>query len=152
MNKAFIKEDDDKEPRCPAPEGCGGPGIVVPPETAAAQAPGTLLASFSREVLYCANPGCPTAYFDPWGASIPVTALTSVPYPKDPSAPLCACFGISPEDIIDDAERKDPSRIRDLIAKAEGPLASCATKTPDGQCCLPEARKLFMRHLQPEAE
>ena len=147
MNKAFIKEDDDREPRCPAPEGCGGPGKIVPKATATAQVPDELLGTFSKDILYCANPGCPTAYFDPWGASIPVTALASVTYPKVSTAPVCACFGLVAEDVIEDAERKDPSRIRDLIANAEGPDAACAVKTPDGQCCVPEVRKLFMRHL-----
>jgi len=152
MNKAFVKEDDDREPRCPAPEGCGGLGTTVPTNTVEAQAPEDLRANLSRDVLYCPNPGCPVAYFDPWGATVPVSALASVIYPKDPAAPLCPCFGIRPEDIIEDAERKDPGRLRDLIKNAEGPDAQCATRAPDGQCCASEARRLFMRHMATESE
>ena len=152
MNKAFVKEDDDREPRCPQPEGCGGPGVAVPPATVAAQAPETAVAALSDDVLYCLDPACEVGYFDPWGATIPATALASLSWPKDPNAPLCPCFGMTREDVIEDAERKDPSRLRELIAKSEGPDASCTTRTPDGRCCVTEARRLYLRHLQPDPE
>lgn len=152
MNKAFVKEDDDKEPRCPQPEGCGGPGVTVPPNTVAAQASDAAAAKLSDHVLYCLDPGCAVGYFDPWGASVPANDLASLSWPKDPTAPLCPCFGLTREDVVEDAERKDPSRLRDLIEKSSGPAASCATRTPDGRCCVTEARRLYMKHMPPEPE
>lgn len=152
MNKAFVKEDDDREPRCPQPEGCGGPGIVVPPDTVAAQASEAAATALSDDVLYCVDPTCGVGYFDPWGATIPAATLASLSWPKDPTAPLCPCFGLTREDVVEDAQRKDTSRLRDLIAKSEGPDATCATLAPDGRCCVTEARRLYLRNLQPDPE
>lgn len=152
MNKAFVKEDDDKEPRCPQPEGCGGPGVAVPAETVTAQVRDPGADTLSGDVLFCVDPQCSVGYFDPWGATIPARTLASLCWPKDPTAPVCPCFGLTREDVVEDATRRDPTRLRELIKKSEGPDAACATLTPDGRCCIPEARRLYMRHLQPEAE
>ena len=152
MNKAFVKEDNDRQPRCPEPDGCGGPGVSVSLTTLGAQVPEADAARLSDEVLYYDDPNCEVAYFDPWGASIPASRVSSPTWPKDPSAPLCPCFGLSREDVIEDAGRRDPLRIRELMKKAEGPDASCQTSTPDGKCCLTLVRRLYFRHLPPDPE
>ena len=83
---------------------------------------------------------------------MPAAGLASLSWPKDPAAPLCPCFGMTREDVIEDAGRKDPSRLRDLIKKSEGPDAECATRAPDGRCCVTQARRLYLRHQRPDPE
>ena len=38
-----------------------------------------------------------------------------------------------------------PTRIRQLVARSQSPEARCATLAANGQCCLPEVRKLYMK-------
>src|SRR5688572_3151119 len=118
MNKAFTRDPEPEEPRCPPPAGCGGPGMPVGRKTLLAQLPESLARAFSESAYYCPNPRCNVAYFDAWGAQAPASVLRRTSYPKTPAAPLCSCFGITAEQIRDEAKAGRKDLIRDLVARA----------------------------------
>lgn len=143
MNKAFVKEPEAGEPRCPS---CGGPGPSVGQETLAAwlcDAPRTTL---PKGGYFCSNPGCDVAYFDAWEATVPVDRLRAPCWPKDPEAPVCGCFGLLAETIEEEAAVNEVALIREHLARAESDDAACATKSPTGRSCVAEVRRLFIQH------
>lgn len=150
MNKAFVKETDLEEPRCPAPRGCGGPGAPVTRDTLLAQLPDEHARSFSKTAFYCANPACEVAYFDAWGATAPRSALRAAAYPKSGSAPVCSCFGFTAEEIRRAAEEGRKDQVKAMLARAESDEARCPTEAPSGASCVPEIRRIFMKHFDAE--
>ena len=46
------------------------------------------------------------AYFDAFERAILSADLTKPVYPKDPDAPICACFGLTRRDIEQDVQRR----------------------------------------------
>ena len=87
------------------------------------------------------------AYFDLWGTSAARTDLRILAYPKSPTAPVCSCFGITEEEIREDAEAGRKDRVRELLAKAESAAARCETESPSGASCVVEIRKIFLKHF-----
>ena len=142
MNKAFVREPDDPDPRCPR---CELLGRSVARITLAAHLPPEAVPLLSDAAYYCANPRCPVAYFDASGTEVGVELLHNPAYPKDPAAPVCRCFNIMAEEIERDARAGDAARVKELIAKSRSPQARCAELSPSGQCCLPEVQKLFLK-------
>ena len=102
MNKAFVREPEPAEPRCPAHEGCDGIGTPVTRMTLLAHLPEDNAQSFAESSYYCGNPNCQIVYFDAWGTTVLKTALRSLAYPKSPTAPVCPCFGITAQEIRED--------------------------------------------------
>lgn len=143
MNKAFVREPDfDGRAYCPR---CGALGTPV-----GAAAMDTHIAPSARSRLtdaawFCAYPPCQVAYFNLFESVVTVNELNGPATPKDPRAPLCACFGLTVDDVEADVAEGTPTRIRELVAKSQGPAARCATLAANGQCCLPEVRKLYMK-------
>ena len=142
MNKAFVREPEEEEGRCPA---CGSAGIPVGAETLGAQLPAAALAAFAESAFYCAYPGCPVGYFDRLRQTVPAALLRRPTYPKFPPAVLCACTGLTTADLEADFRGGNLVRIKDLIARAGSAGARCALEAPDGRPCAAEARKLWMR-------
>jgi hypothetical protein len=142
MNKAFVREPDSTEVLCPQ---CGGAGEEVPRATIEAHAPPESLRGLAATACFCPTPRCPVAYFDAMEAVVLAEQLVAPVYPKDPSAPVCPCFGLSQEDVEADAADNVPRRIRELLAKSKSPAARCTTASPTGRCCLPEVQKLYFR-------
>ncbi len=151
MNKAFVRDPEPAEPRCPAPEGCDGIGVPVTRKTLLAQLPHDTAERFAETSYYCRNPHCPVAYFDQWGISVKRTELRSLAYPKSPTAPVCSCFGVNEEEIREDAESGRKDRVRELIARAETSAARCETESPSGASCVVEVRKIFLKYFSPSA-
>ncbi len=149
MNKAFVRDPEPAEPRCPEPEGCGGIGIPVSRKTLLAQLLPDAADRFAETCYYCQNPGCPVAYFDSWGTFVATTALRNLAYPKSPTAPVCPCFGISEEEIREEAIAGRKERVRELLAKAESAAARCETESPTGASCAVEIRRIFLKHFSP---
>jgi hypothetical protein len=89
------------------------------------------------------------AYFNLFETVVTADELNGPVTPKDPDAPLCACFGLTRADVEADASEPVPTRIRELVARSQSSDAQCATLAANGQCCLPEIRKLYMRLRQP---
>jgi hypothetical protein len=120
-------------------------GIEVP-----AAALATYLAPQQRQrlaasVYFCPTPSCPIAYFDALEASVAADDLLQPAYPKDPSAPICACFAFSRAEIEMDVAEGVPRRVRELLAKSKSSEARCEERAPTGRCCIPEVQRQYMR-------
>ena len=148
VNRAFVKEPEQGEPRCPQPDGCGGFGLRVTRKTLLAHLPASTVENLGESTYFCPTPSCPVAYFDTWGTTVPCSALESPPYAKNPDAPVCACFGVTAEAIREAAEAGRKDFVRELLARAEGPDARCETKSPSGASCVKEIRRIFLKHFK----
>jgi hypothetical protein len=73
-------------------------------------------------------------------------ALVAPVYPKDPAAPLCACFGLTAEDVEADVAEGGVTRVRAVIEKAKSPAAQCQIRAASGQSCIGEVQRYYMKH------
>jgi Zinc binding domain len=145
MNKAFIKESDGDEIRCP---GCESAGVAVGQAVLDHQIQTEFRSLLGDHAWFCRYAGCPVAYFNNWAGQVLVSQLRGPVYPKSPGAPLCRCFPFSMEEIEADAQEPVPHRIRELYAKSRTPEARCSQLAPDGQCCLTEIQRIYFRLKQ----
>jgi hypothetical protein len=143
MNKAFVREPDfDGRVYCPR---CGALGTAVGTAAMNTHIVPSARARLADSAWFCAYPPCPVAYFNLFESVVTVDELNGPVTPKDLHAPLCACFGLTAEDVQLDVAEGTPARIRALVAKSQSPEARCATLAANGQCCLPEVRKLYLK-------
>jgi len=143
MNKAFVKEQDSTEGRCPR---CGSPGSVVFRETLAAHLAPEMLEHLTESAFFCAQPRCSVVYFDLFDRVIEDSAVKTQVYPKNPAAPLCACFGLTCEDVELDISEGVVTRTRSCVEQAKSPAARCAIASPSGQSCIAEVQRYYMQH------
>jgi len=94
---------------------------------------------------YCSHAGCEVAYYNLFERIVLVSELKTPVYPGDLNAPICACFGFTYDDVEADARERQPTRIRRLLARSRSSEARCQTLAVDGQCCLKEVQRLFMK-------
>lgn len=143
MNKAFVREPDETAGRrCPL---CDSPGLPVGAETLAAQLGDEARTAIAESAYFCAYARCEAAYFDAFERVVKVDRLKQAIYPKDPTAPLCPCFGLTAEDVEQDVREGVVTRVRDLVAKAKSPEARCKEMSPTGQSCIAEVQRYYMR-------
>lgn len=142
MNKAFVKEEDSGEARCPK---CGSPGSPVYRETLEAHLKPESLRQLSDLAFFCSIPRCPVVYFDLFERSIDESQVLTPVYPKNPAAPLCACFGLTIDDVEDDLREGGVARTRACVERAKSDEARCATASPSGQSCVAEVQRYYMR-------
>ena len=143
MNKAFCKEPDDtRPPRCPR---CGGEGTRVEPATLAAHVTAGAAAGLGEPAYYCGNDPCQTAYFDLLERVIDVAATHGLPWPKDPAGTLCACHGLTADDVDADIADGVPTRVREVVRRAGLPDAACHTRSADGRSCVARVQRHFIR-------
>ena len=149
MSRAFVKEGEVPDPTCPRQGGCGGTGDAVTKQTLRAYLADDALERLPNGGYYCADPDCPVAYFDGWGGVVRVDELVRPAWPKSASAPICACLGLTEDDVIADAEEGRRDRVRDIVYRAEDGGGECLTKAADGRSCETAVRKLFQAHFRP---
>src|SRR5262245_24347777 len=142
MNKAFVREPDATESLCPK---CGAVGIGALRVAFEAHVPAEARRPLAASTYFCPTPTCPVAYFDAFEATVAVDALVQPVYPKDPAQPLCACFGLTYEDIQADAADDKPLRIRALLAKSKSAAARCEELSPTGRSCIPEVQRCYFK-------
>lgn len=142
MNKAFTKEPESSEGECPR---CGAKGVSVGRETLEYHLPADALTEIAESAYFCATPHCEVAYFDIFDRIVPVERMLHPVYPKDLEAPLCPCFEFTREDVEKDVQEGVPTRIRALLAKSKSPEAHCVSRSPSGQCCMPEVQRYYMK-------
>ena len=152
MNKAFVKEQDSTAGRCPK---CGSPGTVVFQETLQAHLPLVALENLTDSAFFCAQPRCSVVYFDLFDRVVEEAAVKTPVYPKNPEAPLCACFGLTSEDVEQDIREGVVTRTRACVERASverarvgqtGALeARCAIASPSGQSCVAEVQRYYMK-------
>ena len=99
----------------------------------------------AASTYFCPTPTCAVAYFDAFEATVDVNSLARPVFPKDPGAPLCACFGLMMEDVEADVAEGVPKRIRTLLAKSKGPEARCDELSPTGRTCIPEVQRCYFK-------
>jgi len=143
MNKAFVREPDDHGERyCPR---CGSLGVAVSPETAAAHLMAAARGQLGDTSFYCPFARCDVAYFDLFERVVSVDALIDPVYPKDPTAPLCRCFGLTIDDVEEDLRERTVARVRSIVERAKTAEARCHIASPDGRCCVPEVQRYYLR-------
>ena len=145
MNKAFVREPDPGEERCPH---CGTPGEPVGEETLAAQLPGDKLADIAKQANFCASPSCPVVYFDVFERVVLASDLPEPVYPKDLQAPICPCFGVSCQEIDQDVAEGTVTRTRAAVARAKSAEAECLTRSPRGRSCVADLQRYYMRQRE----
>lgn len=143
MNKAFVREpEQDDSVYCPR---CGLPGLPVGAGPLDTHVREDIRDRLPATAWYCSQSSCDVAYFTPLGVVVLLSELRSGVYPYDPDAPLCACFGLSYDDVLADVDAGVPTRIRQLLADSRTSAAACALKAVDGQCCLTQVQKLYLK-------
>lgn len=146
MNKAFVREPDNHGmAHCPR---CGSLGVAVGRETLAAFLLPEALTAVAESAFFCPYPTCEIVYFDVFERSVGTSSIRKAIYPKDPNAPICGCFGLTRDDIDQDVRDGGVARCRELIAKARSPAARCSIMAADGQSCVPEVQRCFMKTRQ----
>ena len=143
MNKAFVREPDpDAAPLCPR---CRTIGQSVRTKLIEHYVAPEIRATFSGDAWACTYADCDVVYFNAVDALIRTKDLQHPAWPYHGDAPICPCFGVTYEDIVADADAPEPLRIRELLRQARTPEARCATLAIDGQCCLREVQRLYLR-------
>ena len=143
MNKAFCKESDaPPPPRCP---GCGHDGTQVGDATLRAHIVADAGETLGEPAFFCGTDTCAVAYFDLLERTIPLTAAHGLFWPKDPSGPLCACHGLTVDDVDADLSEGTPTRVRDVVRRATQPDAACATRSADGRSCVARVQRHYLR-------
>ena len=143
MNKAFVKEPEpDGRAFCPR---CGNLGLAVESGPLDTHIRPERRALMHDAAWYCNFPRCDVAYFNLFDAIVTTEELKGPVYPKDPDAPICACFGLNYDDVAADVEEGTPTRIRELFGKAKSSDARCHTLAADGRPCIAAIQELYMK-------
>lgn len=142
MNKAFVREPDSTADYCPR---CGSRGEPVHAETIRTYLPTGRKATLADPADFCPSPQCEVAYFDAFERVITTEELVRPIYPKDPDAPICACFGLTREDIEQDVREGVVTRVKAILQKAASPDARCAHLAANGQSCVAYVQKYYMQ-------
>ena len=143
MNKAFVKEPEpDGRAFCPR---CGNLGLPVETGPLDAHIRPEFRSRLHDSAWFCNFARCDVAYFNLFDAIVTVDELQGPVYPHDPDAPICACFGLSYDDVVADVNEGTPTRIRELFAKAKSANAQCHTLAADGRPCIAAIQELYLR-------
>ncbi|MBP85484.1 MAG: hypothetical protein CMJ64_02015 [Planctomycetaceae bacterium] len=145
MNKAFVREPEfDGRAYCPQ---CGSLGSQVTSTPLDRHIREEFRQRMGDSAWFCSYAQCAVAYFDLFASVVTADELRQPVYPKDPDAPICACFGFRVGSIEADVQDGTPTRIRELLEKSKSPDARCGELAADGQCCMREVQRLYMRRV-----
>jgi hypothetical protein len=142
MNKAFVREPEQGVDYCPR---CGSKGEQVGRETIRAYVPAEKAQTVTDPANFCPSPLCDVAYFDAFERVVLVGDLTKPAYPKDPDAPICACFGLTRHDIEQDVSEGGVTRVKAILQKAQSPEARCGEMAANGQSCVAYVQKYYLQ-------
>ena len=142
MNKAFVREPDQNVEYCPR---CGSQGQPVGSETLTHHLPGDLIRKVADTASFCPSPRCEVVYFDAFERVVLTADLPEPVYPKDPAAPICACFGATREEIERDVQEGVVTRTKAILEKAKSPEARCTARAANGQSCAAYVQKHYMQ-------
>ena len=143
MNKAFVREPDaDGRILCPR---CGTLGTAVGTGPLDIHIKESVRSRMADSAWYCSHADCEVAYFNMFEQRVLVNELRAPVYPYDIDAPICACFGLTWDDVDADSRDDIPVRIRQLLAKSKSPDARCQLVAVDGQCCIREVQQLYLK-------
>jgi hypothetical protein len=143
MNKAFVKEPEQSgSGSCPR---CGSAGLPVGAVTLDAHLPAAARRGLADAAFFCPYARCEVAYFDGFERTVAVAALDKPVYPKMPDAPICACFGLTRDDIEQDVREGVVTRTRNCVARAKSVEARCSVMAPSGHSCVAEVQRYYMQ-------
>ncbi len=142
MNKAFVREPEPTAEYCPR---CGSKGEPVGTKILAAHLTAQQRGGLAETANFCPSPQCPVAYFDGFERLILAAELRQAIYPKDPAAPICACFGLTRADIEQDVREGVVTRTKAVLEKARSPAARCGETAANGQPCVAYVQKYYMQ-------
>jgi Zinc binding domain len=142
MNKAFTREPDSRIEYCPR---CGSAGQLVGIETVEFYLSKETQKKVADPANFCPSPRCEVVYFDAFERVLLKSDLDKPVYPKDPNAPICACFGLTGQDIKQDVSEGVVTRVKAILEKANSPEARCAIMAANGQCCVAYVQKYYMQ-------
>jgi hypothetical protein len=143
MNKAFVREpEDDGRAYCPR---CRSLGVAVTGDPLDAHVRPEARSKLRHDAWFCNFSRCNVAYFNEFDAVVTIDELVAPVYPKDANAPICACFGLTYDDVVADVDEGTPSRIRAIYARSKAGEARCASLAADGRPCLGAVQELYMR-------
>jgi len=148
MNKAFVREPDQTSEYCPH---CGSQGEPVGAETLETHLSAEQCGHVSQRANFCPAPRCDVAYFDGFERVILVSDLSASVYPKDPRAPICACFGLTCEEVEQDVAEGVATRTRAILEKTKSAEARCSRLAANGRSCVAYVQKYYMQCLQAKA-
>ena len=108
----------------------------------------------AEPVNFCPAAKCGVAYFDGLERVVLAADLARPVYPKDPSAPICACFGLTRRDIQQDVLEGVVTRTKAVLEKAKSPAARCASTAANGKPCVAHVQKYYLecRNPKPDGE
>ena len=141
MNKAFVREPDSLGSYCP---GCGSQGEPVGADVLTFYLADDQRSTLTPPAHFCPSPKCAVAYFDNFERFVLAAALSRPVYPKDPTAPLCACFGVTSHDIEQDVDEGVVTRTKAAVERAKSPLARCAQTAGNGRPCIAYLQKYYL--------
>jgi hypothetical protein len=144
MNKAFVREPDNTTDYCPH---CGSKGEPVGGETLRSFLTDEQLRALTESANFCPSPECEVVYFDSFERKVLATDIQRPVYPKDPTAPICACFGLTREDIEQDVRAGTRIRVKAILEKANSPDACCRTMAANGKSCVAYVQRYYMQCL-----
>jgi hypothetical protein len=142
MNKAFVREPEPIAVYCPR---CGGKGEEVGWETIRSYLPNGKTPTVADPANFCSSPQCDVVYFDAFERVIVTGDLGKPVYPKNPDAPLCACFGLTRQDIEADIREGVVTRVKAILEKVKSPEARCSQMAANGQPCVAYVQKYYMQ-------
>ena len=142
MNKAFIREPDPTADFCPR---CGSKGEPVGADALTSYLTDQQRQGLAESVSFCPSPKCQVVYFDSFERVVMASETTRPVYPKDPTAPICACFGLTQEDIEQDVREGVVTRTKAVLEKAKSPDARCAEMAANGKPCVALVQKYYMQ-------
>lgn len=145
MNKAFIREPEQTADYCPR---CGSKGEQVAAETLRSFLTGEQRRMVTEPANFCPSAQCDVVYFDVFERAVSTADVARPIYPKDPTAPICACFGLTREDVERDVREGVTTRVKAVLEKAKSPTARCRKMAANGQPCIAYVQKYYMQCLQ----
>ena len=146
MNKAFVREPEQTADYCPR---CGSKGEVVGVESLKSYLTDEQRHRLAEPVNFCPASQCGVAYFDGLERIVLTSELARPIYPKDPTAPICACFGLTRQDIEQDVQEGVVTRTKAVLEKAKSPAARCAQMAANGRPCIAHVQKYYMECRNP---
>ena len=142
MNKAFVREPDSTADCCPR---CGSKGEPVGSKPLNVHLTEEQKSRLREPVSFCPSPQCSVAYFDALERTVLATELKRPVYPKEPTAPICACLGLTRADIEDDVREGVVARTKAALEKANSPEAHCSELAANGRPCVAYVQKYYLQ-------
>ena len=144
MNKAFLREPDATADYCPR---CGSKGEPVGGETLESYLTDEQRRTLSEPANFCPSPKCEVVYFDSFERMVLTTDIERPVYPKDITAPICACLGMTREDIQRDVQAGVKTRVKAMLDMANSAEARCHKTAANGKPCIAHVQKYYLQCL-----